>query len=147
MKVRSLGHILPSVKVGWKTGSKLEDLDDLMLHSPDDLFKPWNDVKEFYVAGTFKVGDKVERYDFEREEGDEEDEALAEQRYADWWKGEIVALEGHDGPNRGKAQVRFPCEDNSEIKAWYPIDILLRLEGEEELFKAIAFVHITTQKP
>jgi len=97
VKVRSLGDIMPIVKVGWKTGSTLKDLDDLEFDRPEDLFKPWNDVKEFYVAGTFKVGDKVERYDFEREEGDEEDEA--EHRYADWWKGEIVALEGHDGPN------------------------------------------------
>jgi hypothetical protein len=43
VKVRSLGDIMPIVKVGWKTGSKLEDLDDLMLDRPEDLFKPWND--------------------------------------------------------------------------------------------------------
>ena len=34
LKVRSLGHFLPSVKVGWKTGSKLEDLDDLIMFRP-----------------------------------------------------------------------------------------------------------------
>ena len=141
---------MPAVKVGWKAGSKLEDLTEFMVFSPKDLFRPCIGGKEFYEPGTYVVGDDVEIYDFDCDEdsdNEEQEQGDASQRPADWWKGQIVGLDGHDAPNTGRAHILFTCDDKSTYKVWCPIDTRMRLGGEEEFFKAFAFVHVTTQRP
>ena len=142
--------VLLCMKMGWEgKGADLENLDKTCDSTGEafhkSIFRPWDPkTKRHFERGTYEVGDEVEVFALDDDEGEggRGDEDGVDVK-GEWWEGicQGVSKEGD------KVQIQWETKEgveDEEYWEWVQNNARVRHRGSNEVFKCSVFLEITT---